>query len=42
MNDVPGICSDCGCELEDGEETFCEDCLYADGDDEFSEKEDDE
>jgi NMD protein affecting ribosome stability and mRNA decay len=34
----PKTCADCGCELDDEEDTYCEDCLYAD-DEEDSEDE---
>ena len=34
------VCLDCGCDLEDGEESYCEDCLYAD--DEADEEDEDE
>ena len=31
----PRLCEDCGCELDETEESYCEDCLYGDEDDEF-------
>lgn len=36
----PKICEDCGCELQEDEDTFCEDCLYTD--EEFDDEDDDE
>jgi len=37
----PGKCLDCGCDLADDEEDYCEDCLYKEEDDEdFSEDND--
>lgn len=35
----PRTCIDCGCDLEDDEETYCEDCLYVDDE---ADKDDDE
>jgi ribosomal protein L37AE/L43A len=32
------VCEDCGCELVDREETYCDDCLYAEDGDEFEEE----
>lgn len=36
----PRKCEDCGCPLEEDEAIFCEDCLYADEDDEGMNEED--
>jgi len=39
----PRFCKECGDELADGEDIFCDNCAFdEDGDDEFEDEEEDE